>query len=89
MKKKGKKKIKNMSLSRYNVRKSDILVKFRLKCAGFGEDCYRTWESVLLGAIPVVRESALAAAGVFQAAPVYVLKVNPTGSFLCVQKCTD
>ncbi len=41
-------------------------------CAGVGEDCHRTWESVLLGAIPVVRESLIRE--IFSDAPVFVLR---------------
>ncbi len=38
---------------------------------GYGEDCFRTWESVLLGAIPVVRRSLIRS--IFRDAPVLVL----------------
>ncbi len=39
---------------------------------GFGEDCHRTWESILLGAIPIVRESLIRP--LFEDAPVMVLE---------------
>ena len=38
---------------------------------GLGEDCFRTWESVLLGAIPIVRNSTLWP--IFKQAPVLVM----------------
>lgn len=41
---------------------------------GYGEDCYRTWESVLLRSVPVVRDSPIAP--VYAGAPVYVLRVS-------------
>jgi hypothetical protein len=33
--------------------------KFVLSPRGFGTDCYRTWEAVLLGTIPIVKHSSL------------------------------
>jgi len=35
--------------------KLNLMLNYNFSVAGFGEDCYRTWESILLGAIPVVR----------------------------------
>ena len=45
---------------------------------GNGEDCHRTWESVLLGAIPIVRNSTLWP--LYREAPVCVIDdwTNPT-----------
>ncbi len=38
---------------------------------GIGEDCFRTWESVLLGSIPIVRKSLLHP--LFRSAPVLMM----------------
>ena len=33
--------------------------KFVLSPAGYGPDCYRTWEALLVGSIPIVKKSQL------------------------------
>lgn len=48
--------------------------KFVLSPPGFGEDCYRTWEAVLLGAVPIVRRSPLQQ--LYDGAPVVVVDVR-------------
>ena len=43
-----------------------------MACLGHGEDCYRTWESILFKSVPIVSNSTLWP--LFRDAPVYVLK---------------
>ena len=45
--------------------------RFVLSPRGAGEDCYRTWEALYLGCIPVVKSSAIDA--VFQDLPVLIV----------------
>ncbi len=45
--------------------------KFVLSPPGHGEDCYRTWEAILFGSIPIVRNSSLWP--LYSESPVYVL----------------
>ena len=42
-------------------------------CLGFGWDCYRTWESILFGAIPIVLDNP-AMKDLYESAPVMVVK---------------
>ena len=46
--------------------------KFVVSPPGLGEDCYRTWEAILLWAIPIVRSSNLDP--LFQRVPALILK---------------
>ncbi len=54
--------------------------KFVLSPPGFGEDCYRTWEAVLLGAVPIVRRSPLQQ--LYDGAPVVVVDVREFFPFI-------
>ncbi len=45
--------------------------KFTLSPAGLGPDCYRTWEALLVGSIPIVRKSQLDP--LFEGLPVLII----------------
>ena len=45
--------------------------KFVVSPRGSGEDCHRTWESILLGAVPIVQNSTLWS--LFKESPVKVI----------------
>lgn len=61
------------SLKSWDLYLDDIAhSKFVLSPEGVGLDCYRTWEAMLLGSIPIVKSSALDS--IFKDLPVLVVK---------------
>jgi len=46
--------------------------KFVLSPRGYCEDCFRTWESILMGAIPIVKKSPLDS--IFEGLPVLIIE---------------
>ena len=50
-----------------------IKYKYIISPHGNGLDCYRTWESIELGCIPVVKKSSLSESGLYTKLPVLVL----------------
>ena len=51
------KNIQGLEFSAYMKEMADF--KFTLSPRGYGIDCYRTWEALLIGCIPIVRHSQL------------------------------
>jgi hypothetical protein len=47
--------------------------KFVVSPRGNGLDCHRTWEAILMGAIPIVETSSMSASGLYLDAPVLVV----------------
>ena len=50
-----------------------IKYKYIISPHGQGLDCYRTWESIELGCVPVVKKSSLSESGLYTKLPVLVL----------------